>query len=299
MWIDIRRSFPTNTSIYLILTLFILSLTDDFAFARVAKTPTSNQEINVQKDFFSTNPDFPGTTSNGNLEDRSLILKRGCAQSTPQNAGGNGVPATWLCDSLIPGVDECNTQIQQKGNVGAKTSLFYTGSPNGQASCRQWASCNLPADSWVLWSGICDMAWYFDTTRSIERPFGPQGQNLPAAEVSSKSDPYPKNLSQAFAEQSKGRTYLCIPKDQVTDDQSWNPASAWGGWEYPALTRNKGVPEIWRVDPNDPTSQQGMPRQIWQTSDGHSPQAPLGTRGTSLPVGLPDADMPPNWQSSP
>ena len=295
MWVDRHHSLTTGAVTYLTFLLFILSLSDGFAFARVAKRSVYVEENSFEERSAPTTEDHVGhDNTSANLTDRSLNYKRGCMQSKPQNQGSNAVPFSWICDSVIPGVDQCKVKIQDKGNVGANrpTSLFYTGSPTGQAACRSWATCTLPADSWVLWSGICDMDWYFETTKSIQRPFGPQGQNLPSDQVNAKADPFPKNLSQAFAEMSRGIVYICVPQDQVPDDRSWGSTSAWGGWEYPALTRNADVTEIWRVDPNNADGELGKPRRVWQASDGHSPQVPRGIRGDSLPAGIPDVNIP-------
>ncbi|KAI9688252.1 MAG: hypothetical protein M1822_001758 [Bathelium mastoideum] len=224
------------------------------------------------------------------------LVKRGCWPSKESPSSSNAVPFEWICNAVIPGVDECVQKIADKGNVGQKTSLFYSAGAS-QAACRKWAIENLDCggNTWVLWSGIVDMDWYFATTKAIERPFGPEGQNLPFDQVQEKSDPYPKNLSQAFGEASAGRAYICIPEG-VASNSDWDVSSAWGGWEYPALTRAQAVTEIYRVDPS-----QNNPRSIWAraSGDGPSAQEPKGTRGTSLPMGLPDSQMPPNWQSSP
>ena len=242
---------------------------------------------------------------NETLEDRSVLLKRGCWPSklAPHTSPPGTPPGTpvneWICNVVIPGVDECAAKIDAKGNVGHKQSLFYTGVDGGQANCRRWASCNLDADTWVLWSSICDMQWYFSTTHAIERPFGPDGLNLPDDQQKARSDPFPKNLAQAFAEKSKGIVYLCIPHTVAPDDKSWNLNSAWGGWEYPALTRNKDVTEIWRVDPLDDQSEQGKKRKIWSAGNAQSATAPKGVRGPSLPAGLPQGFTPPDWQSQP
>ena len=104
---------------------------------------------------------------------------------------------------------------------------------------------------------MMDMEWYFDITKAIEKPFGPGGLNLPQSEVQAKSDPFPRNLSQDFGEKIKGKVHLCIPQTVAPDDRSWTLNSAWGGWEYPALTRNPDVTEIWRVDLVDDQSELG------------------------------------------
>ncbi|MCJ1377385.1 hypothetical protein MMC17_000480 [Xylographa soralifera] len=234
--------------------------------------------------------------------ERSLLSKRGCfpsKEAAPSSPGSPTAAQGWICNAVIPGVDECATKLTAKGYVGAKSSVFYTGAPNGQASARRWATCNLAEGSWVYWSNMIDMEWYYDTTKAIEKPFGPDGLNLPYDEVQAKSDPFPKNLAQAFGEKSKGKVYLCIPQTVTPDDKSWSTDTAWGGWEYPALTRNADVTEIWRVDPTDDESEHGKLRKIWSKGDGPSATAPKGVRGPSLPADIPSEDIPPNWQTQP
>lgn len=64
---------------------------------------------------------------------RGRIVKRGCFPSKIRPVSpAPGSPVTTplppaLCDPILPGVDECNEQIQVRGNVGPKISLFYTG----------------------------------------------------------------------------------------------------------------------------------------------------------------------------
>lgn len=241
-------------------------------------------------------------------QERSLLLKRGCGLSkqAPPSPGGNPQPAAPLvCNPIIPGVDECNEQIRAKGNVGPKTSLFYTGwGANGAPSvggtqARKYASKHMCNMETVSWTGICDGDWRFAVQAAIVQPFKRDGMSSDELfALNEKADPFLKNLAQAFAETSKGDVYVFIPEGQLPGNQ-WNLDSAWGGWEYPALTANQEVQRIFRVDldvtdPNDP---KGTPDIIWDRSrgDGKANYEPKGIRGPSLPAGLPADQVPDGW----
>lgn len=156
--------------------------------------------------------------------------------------------------------------------------------------------CNMDT---VSWANICDGDWRFAVQKAIVEPFKLPGMSSDELfALSDKADPFLKNLSQAFAETSKGDVYVFIPQGQLPGNQ-WNMDSAWGGWEYPALTANTEVDRILRVDldvtdPNNPT---GTPEVIWDRSkgDGKADYEPKGTRGSSLPVGLPADQVPADW----
>lgn len=62
-----------------------------------------------------------------------------------------------------------------------------------------------------------------------------------------KLDPFQKQLSQAFAEASKGTVYFFTKNEN--DGTSTPEAQAWGGWEFPVLTRNQNMKKIIQVDP--------------------------------------------------
>ncbi|KAL8637580.1 MAG: hypothetical protein Q9226_009110 [Calogaya cf. arnoldii] len=114
-------------------------------------------------------------------------------------------------------------------------------------------------------------------------------------DLAEKADPFLKHLAQGFAETSAGDVYVFIPRGQLPNNQ-WDMASAWGGWEYPALTKNPDVQRILRVDLDvtDYNNPQGTPNVIWDRSqgDGEADYEPKGLRVTSLPEGLPDDQVP-------
>ena len=73
--------------------------------------------------------------------------------------------------------------------------------------------------------------------------------------------------------------------------------SAFGGWEYPALTRNSQVTRILRVDldTTDYNDPKGTPQEIWKQGDPPASWEPKGLRKQSLPDGLPPDKLPANW----
>lgn len=74
-----------------------------------------------------------------------------------------------------------------------------------------------------------------------------------ASQPGLKVNLFMKALSQAFAQASTGDVYLFTKLDQepsVDLDFIWRNEIAWGGWEYPALTRNfLAVTRILRANP--------------------------------------------------
>ena len=242
-------------------------------------------------------------------ERRSLLEKRGCIPSKPKkpttpNPGGNPEPRVpQVCNPIIPGVDECNGKVLDKGNVGHKTSLFYTGwndvpAGTGGAFTRKYAAkymCNTPT---VDWTGIVDPEWRVDVEKAIVQPFKKDGMTQDELfELHEKADPFLKNLSQAFAEKSSGDVYVFIPKSNTKlNDNKWDMNSAWGGWEYPALTINTDVNRIFRVDLDDNEDLNPATSLVFDRSKGHGKAYdPKGSRGPTLPVGLPQDQIPADW----
>lgn len=189
------------------------------------------------------------------LDDRSLV-KRGNCISSEEN--------TYECSSQTPSVAECVGQIQSFGQVGSKISVFYTGlgGAKGLTQCKQYFNCNPQLGAVVLWDGIVDDNWFKAQALAIA-----QGNpNNPSI----ATDPFQKRMSQAFAEASRGDTYLCTPESN-SPNNAFDQRLAWGGWEYPALTRNSGVTRVIRVDPSTSATS-----QIWAQGDPPTPNAPRG-----------------------
>ncbi|KAL8740474.1 MAG: hypothetical protein Q9190_006830, partial [Brigantiaea leucoxantha] len=250
-------------------------------------------------------------TESNSLAHRSL-QRRGCYLSkffgiVPQ------VPAELWCNALIPGVDQCRSQIStyasspgSGGRPGSVPSVFYTSWPpnKGYGRARKWMRFNIGCDSqWTDWDYMVDRSWRDTTLDAIARPFGREGLGLSVADQNQKTDPFLKNLSQAYAEASAGDAYLFMPDGSG----AWSDSSAWGGWEYPALTRNANIRNIYRVnlkdndDPNaigDPSAPQvlGEKELIWTQGDAPSSIEPRGTKGLSLPAGIPEGQVPDGWQ---
>ena len=189
------------------------------------------------------------------LDDRSLV-KRGNCLSRNRN--------TYQCSSQTPSVAECVSQIQSFGQVGSRISVFYTGlgGAGGLKRCKQYFNCNPQLGAVVYWDGIVDNEWYLAQATAIAKG-NPGNPNTVL-------DPFAKRMAQAFAEASRGDTYLCTPESN-SPNNIFDRTTAWGGWEYPALTRNSGVTRVIRVDPSTSATS-----QIWTQGDPPTPDAPQG-----------------------
>ncbi|MCJ1348808.1 hypothetical protein MMC31_007041 [Peltigera leucophlebia] len=237
------------------------------------------------------------------LDSRDLV-KRGCLDWLWP---GKNIPEEWWCNAVIPGVDACIAEIQKKGVVGKYPSMFYTSwggigdGSFGVQGTKLWASQNI-CTRVVDFDGITVVTYHYAVESAVLKPFGKDGLNLPEDEQKQILDPFLKNLSQAFAEQSAGEAYVFVPK--VVDFQ---PNSAWTGWEYPALTRNDQITKIWKVelDYSDPSQfqppngkPQGVKTVLWTKGDPPSAIEPKGTRRGTLPAQIPQEHLPANWQDS-
>jgi len=233
------------------------------------------------------------------------LEKRGCLEwiwpSKPD------IPEKWWCNCVIPGVDECAQAIQKKGVVGRFPSVFYTSwfgvgdGSLGVQGTKNWAKNNI-CGRVVDWDGIVTGAWMASVEMAIEKPFGKQGLNWDGDKKDEVVDPFLKNLSQAFGEESSGEAYVVMPKGAPFSDKS-----AWVGYEYPALTRNKKITKIWKIeldisDPTQLTDPNGVPpfikTELWTPDKGPSAQEPKGNRKPALPAQVPEDDIPEQWQES-
>lgn len=196
------------------------------------------------------------------LGERSLVKRGNCFSS---GGGGN----TWTCSGQTPTVAECVTQVQNHGQVGSRISVFYTslGGSGGLQTCKQYFACNPQLGNVVLWDEVVDNNWYLAQGLAIAQA---ATQANPNANPNNAVDPFQKRLAQAFAEASRGDAYVCIP-DSEAPNNDFNQDRAWGGWEYPALTRNSAVTNVLRVDPAV-----GNPRTIWTQGDPPTANAPKG-----------------------
>ena len=191
------------------------------------------------------------------LGERSLVKRGNCFSSQSGN--------TWTCSSQTPSVAECVSQIQSHGQVGSKISVFYSGlgGAQGLVACKQYFSCNSQIGDVVLWDNIVDPNWFTAQAQAIV-------QGNPGSNPNTALDPFQKRMSQAFAEATKGDTYVCTPQGNAPNND-FNQDLAWGGWEYPALTRNPDVTKVIRVDPAT-----SVTSEIWKQGDPATPNAPRG-----------------------
>lgn len=152
------------------------------------------------------------------------------------------------------------TKIQQHGKVGKRDSLFYSDLSGGGAIAKasEWYSKNVrKGRGYVAFNDIVNEKWYEAQGMELER-------QSPA-----KVDQFQKRLSRAFAEASKGTVYFFTKEEN--EGTCMPDTQAWGGWEFPALTRNRDVKEIIQVDPRQASDKRHV---IWTPADGPSYNAP-------------------------
>jgi hypothetical protein len=183
------------------------------------------------------------------------LLPRGCSFSKQ-------APPIQVC-STVPTVAQLVTTLTTLKVVSNKDSIFYSGLGGGsaQTTAKNWYKKNVKGGRGaVSFSDISAGDWYLDQIQALG---GPNAAGV---------DSFQKRLSQAFAEVSSGRVYFFTTHG--TDGTTMSTSSAWGGWEYPALTRNSQVTDIFQVDPSMTPTDAGA--VIWTKSHGPSSQAPLG-----------------------
>ena len=215
------------------------------------------------------------TATVSHLEGRRL-QKRGNICNRSGRGDGDDVeleeqPAVPLyeCGPDVPSVAECEGMIRRHGQVPTKTSIFYTGLDGkvGLEKCKAVLNCRIDVGEIILYDNIVDNRWFDAQIYAIQQA---NPTVLPNAATGPFQD-FQKRLSQAFGQAAQGTAYICMPDEEDTDNV-FRTDKAWGGWEYPALTRNQRVTRVLRLDPN----KDNEPRQIWQPSDGPTPNEPRG-----------------------
>ena len=126
--------------------------------------------------------------------------------------------------------------------------------------------------------------WLWQISLWITRPYGPKGMQTSDDIPNAQNNKFLNHLSQAFGESAQGDAYFFMP----AGSGAWNDDSAWGSYEYPALTRNNNVRKIWRVnlDMTDENNPSAVSREVIHDKDnGDGPSAiePQGIRDRSNP----------------
>ncbi|KAI4242628.1 MAG: hypothetical protein LQ352_007197 [Teloschistes flavicans] len=129
-------------------------------------------------------------------------------------------------------------------------------------ACKQYFTCHPRIIFIVFGDNIAGPEWLDAQGQAIFQG-NPGGFN-------SLLDIFLKRLSQAFAEATKGDTYVCAPEYNAPSND-FNQELAWGAWEYPVLTSNCDVKRVVRVDPDT-----SVIRKIWKQGDPPTPNAPKG-----------------------
>lgn len=166
----------------------------------------------------------------------------------------------------VPSVATLVKKIQDFKVVGRRDSLFYSGLGGGSAitTAKTWHKANAETANkraGVAFDGIVDETWYLAQAAALQKQSG----------GAAKVDQFQKRLSQAFAEASNGKVYFFTAKGQV--GTGFPASTAWGGWEFPALTRNPSVTEVIQVSMEGNV---GKTQTIWAKGQKPTTNAPLG-----------------------
>lgn len=192
------------------------------------------------------------------VTDSPALIKRGCVPSkTKKN--------DWDCTDESPSVAELVKKVKDYKQVGHKDSLFYNNLKQGSAIPRAnaWYKANVKnGRGAVTFNQIVDQGWYNAQLEVL------------AKGGYAKGDVMQKRLSQAFAEVSDGTVYFFGPKN--ADGTKIPENTAWGGWEYPALTRNPHVDQIIQVNFQSDEGIEATTKVIWKKGDPKSPKEPRG-----------------------
>jgi hypothetical protein len=195
------------------------------------------------------------------LDDRSLIKRGGC-----MSRGGGNQQVDYVCSPEPPSVDDCADKIRDWGKVAAKTPIYYTKLQGwgGLKLCKQYFNCNPVERPVVGYDDIVDNRWFMAQGQAIRDSTPSQ------ATFERLTDQFQKRLSQAFAQEANGVAYICTPEGE-SPDNNFPTTSTWGGWEYPALTRNPAITKVMRVDPAT-----SVMSQIWTKGQPATVNLPQG-----------------------
>jgi len=163
----------------------------------------------------------------------------------------------------IPTLDQLVKNLNTLGVVKNKDSLFYSGLGDIaiiEKAAKTWYTSHVKGGRGaVAFGDIMATSWYINQ-----------------AYVLSQDDinPFQKRLSRAYAQVSTGNAYVFLTRG--TNGATTSLSTTWGGWEYPALTRNKAIKSITQADPDSSLADPGT--VIWTPKTGPSPNEPLSKR---------------------
>ncbi|KAK6811330.1 hypothetical protein RU639_013100 [Aspergillus parasiticus] len=160
----------------------------------------------------------------------------------------------------VPSVQDLVANIQEYGQVEKGNSLFYSsldGHNGVTLSTEHYKKYILKTTGRQGFAidRITDKMWSRAQMDKMKTP--------------AMVDRFGRRLSQAFAETAQGDIYFFTRSG--LDGTTFPATSVWGGWEYPALTRNPKVKKIIQVDP---FKNGDLGHTIWTPDKGPSPNAP-------------------------
>ena len=217
---------------------------------------TSISLLLVLGNFINSSP-IPNPEALDGLPDIQLV-ERGCMQSKP-----SGIT---ICPT-IPTLDQLVKNLNTLGVIKNKDSISYRelgDIPVVEKVAKAWYTSHVKGGRGaVAFGDIMATSWY---------------QNQESALSQSDINPFQKRLSRAYTQLSTGKAYVFL--SHGTNGATTPPSTTWGGWEYPALTRNRAIMSITQADPNVSPAEPGT--VIWTPSVGPSPNEPLSRREVTI-----------------
>lgn len=299
MWFNRRGAVFAWASLYLSLVILLLGQTANLS---PLKADANGSIVDVDIPALPA-PKYDelddSILSPRSLNERGPRLSCFSDRNIPSDDSENGED----CTPILPGVDKCLKKVREKGKVPARTGLFYTKwdvktlGIGGQEACKNWATCELGLSPLgvATFDDVIPHTWRLTKSDGIINPFKAEGMTK-KEELDDLTDPFGKHVSQAFAESCDEDVYLCIPQYKATNNV-WDRDSAWGGWEFPAMTRTSKVQRVYRVAPLNSGTEAGKKKLIWDRStDQPDTYKPRGSRKSLLQKGLKEEYIRRNWE---
>ncbi|KAB8253576.1 hypothetical protein BDV32DRAFT_156016 [Aspergillus pseudonomiae] len=160
----------------------------------------------------------------------------------------------------VPTLQDLSANIREYGKVKKGDSLFYS-SLDGQNGV------TLSTQHYKRYIQKSTQRQGFAIDRATDKKWS--RAQMGKMKTPAMVDRFGRRLSQAFAENAQGDVYFFTRSG--LDGTAFPANSVWGGWEYPALTRNPRVTKIIQVDP---FMEGDLGHTIWTPDKGPSPNAP-------------------------
>jgi len=203
-----------------------------------------------------------------------------CGSPRPESECDGNVPGI---DGNLPGIDQGVLKMREWGKQSSP-NVFWSGRAVSGDAAQEWGLGH--EGGTFKFQMIRDLeadeahesqVWWKNKYRAI---MWKGATELPTPDIHYWTRILDYEISQAYAETTMGVVFLVIDDDDVSDNKSWDTDYCWGGYEWPALTRNPKITHIFRVSPKAGAK----PRLIWTPADGPQGAEPKGAREPTVLV---------------